>query len=181
MSTIYMYPACYRPQDRMEIRRAVHSGRIESAIDRVNDLDPEILEESPALFFRLQQQRFIELIREGKTEEALEFAQESLAPRGEEHPGFLEDLEKTVALLAFEDKRSSPLGDLLDMAQRQGTAAALNAAILDSRCMEKEARIVSLLKLLLWAQGQLEEKANFPAIRDLANPSASAAAGAATQ
>lgn len=78
----------------MEIRRAVHSGEIESAIDRVNDMNPEILEEDARLFFRLQQQRFIELIREGKTEEALEFAQESLAPRGEENPAFLEELER---------------------------------------------------------------------------------------
>ena len=44
------------------------------------------------LSFHLQQQRLIELIRVGKTEEALEFAQEYLAPRGEENPAFLEEL-----------------------------------------------------------------------------------------
>lgn len=80
----------------MDIRRAVHGGNIEGAIDKVNDFNPEILEEDSRLFFRLQQQRFIELIREGKTEQALEFAQESLAPRGEENPSFLEDLERYI-------------------------------------------------------------------------------------
>ena len=54
----------------------------------------QILEEKHQLSFHLQQQRLIELIRAGKTEEALEFAQEYLAPRGEENPAFLEELGK---------------------------------------------------------------------------------------
>lgn len=28
--------------DRMEIRRAVHTGNVEEAIERVNDLNPEV-------------------------------------------------------------------------------------------------------------------------------------------
>ena len=52
----------------------------------------QILEEKQQLSFHLQQQRLIELIRQGKTEDALEFAQEYLAPRGEENPAFLEEL-----------------------------------------------------------------------------------------
>lgn len=109
--------------DRMEIRKAVQSGDIQDAIERVNDLNPEvcylepflvaahsttctstaqcadrpsgvmqILEEQHQLSFHLQQQRLIELIRQGKTEEALEHAQEYLAPPGEEDPAFLEEL-----------------------------------------------------------------------------------------
>lgn len=53
---------------------------------------PQILEEQHALFFHLQQQRLIELIRAGKTEEALGFAQEYLAPHGEENEALLEEL-----------------------------------------------------------------------------------------
>ena len=41
----------------------------------MNDLDPEILEDQQQLFFHLQQQRLIELIRQGQLQEALEFAQ----------------------------------------------------------------------------------------------------------
>ena len=52
----------------------------------------QILEQKHQLSFHLQQQRLIELIREGNTEEALEHAQEYLAPPGEEDPGFLEEL-----------------------------------------------------------------------------------------
>lgn len=49
--------------------------QLAQAIERVNDLDPEILEEQQELFFHLQQQRLIELIRGGQLAEALEFAQ----------------------------------------------------------------------------------------------------------
>lgn len=47
------------------------------------------MDTNPQLFFHLQQQRLIELIRNGKVEEALEFAQEELAPRGEENVIFI--------------------------------------------------------------------------------------------
>ncbi|KAK9831983.1 hypothetical protein WJX81_005914 [Elliptochloris bilobata] len=153
--------------DRMEIRRAVQRGNVEEAIERVNDLNPEILEEKHQLSFHLQQQRLIELVREGRTEEALEFAQEYLAPRGEEHPAFLGELERTVALLAFEDARSCPVADLMDIAQRQKTASELNAAILASQCQEREPRLPGLLKMLVWAQDHLDEKLIYPRINDL--------------
>jgi hypothetical protein len=52
----------------------------------------QILEEKADLFFHLQQQRLIELVRAGRVEDALGFAQEFLAPCGEEHPAFLEEL-----------------------------------------------------------------------------------------
>jgi hypothetical protein len=58
---------------------------------------PQILEEQQALFFHLQQQRLIELIRQGRTEQALAFAQEYLAPHGEENEAFLEELGALAA------------------------------------------------------------------------------------
>lgn len=103
----------------------------------MNDLNPEILDTNPRLFFRLQQQQLIELIRQGKIDDALQFAMEELAPRGEENKEFLEEIEKTMALLAFEDMEQSPVKELLDNVQRQSTASELNAAILESQCQEK--------------------------------------------
>ncbi|XP_014519127.1 glucose-induced degradation protein 8 homolog isoform X1 [Vigna radiata var. radiata] len=153
--------------DRMAVKKAVQSGNVEDAIEKVNDLNPEILDTNPQLFFHLQQQRLIELIRNGKVEEALEFAQEELAPRGEENQSFLEELERTVALLAFEDVSNCPVGDLLDISQRLKTASEVNAAILTSQSHEKDPKLPSLLKMLQWAQNQLDEKAAYPRINDL--------------
>lgn len=99
-------------QDRMDIRQSIQAGSVEEAIERVNDLDPEvnlytfhdfetpyfrkILDTNPRLFFHLQQQRLIELIRSGKVGEALEFAQEELAPRGEENASLTSTLFDNV-------------------------------------------------------------------------------------
>ena len=47
------------------------------------------------LSFHLQQQQLIELIRSGKIEEALDFAEAFLAPIGEEHPDLLKELGLT--------------------------------------------------------------------------------------
>ncbi|CAG9464060.1 unnamed protein product [Pedinophyceae sp. YPF-701] len=162
------------PQDlgdlpaRTEIRSAVQNGRIADAMERVAELDSEVLEESPALRFRLHQQAFVELIRSGDADAALEYAQEFLAPQGEENEAFLEELERTVALLAFEDRDACPLGSLLDVGQRQESARALNSALLTKQSLPGEPRLVLLLKMMLWAQKQLEEKATFPQIKDLA-------------
>jgi len=154
-------------QDRMNIRNAIQNGNVEEAIERVNDLNPEILDTNPKLYFHLQQQRLIEYIREGKIAEALEFAQDELAPRGEENPEFLEELERTMALLAFDDTTVSPVGDLLHPSQRQRTASELNAAILTSQSQEKDPKLPNMLKMLFWAQDELDEKVLFPKMKNL--------------
>ncbi|KAG0224889.1 hypothetical protein BGW41_004918 [Actinomortierella wolfii] len=153
-------------QDRMIVRTAIQRGNIEEAIDRVNDLNPEILDTNPKLFFHLQQQRLIEYIREGRISEALEFAQEELAPRGEENPEFLAELERTMSLLAFELNAPSPVSDLLTPAQRQKLASELNSALLLSQSQEKDPKLPNMLKMLAWAQQQLEERVIFPKIKD---------------
>ena len=48
----------------------------------------QILDTNPGLFFHLQQQKLIEYIRQGQIAEAIQFAQEELAPRGEENVRF---------------------------------------------------------------------------------------------
>ncbi len=61
----------------------------------------------------------IELIRLRETESALEFAQTQLAEQGEESRECLTEMERTLALLAFDNPEESPFGDLLNMMQRQ--------------------------------------------------------------
>ena len=99
--------------------------------------------------------------------DALDFAQEELAPRGEESPEFLAELEKTMALLAFESSPSAPpaIAELLSPAQRLKTAGEVNAAILESLSQGKDAKLVGLLKLLCWGESMLDEHAEFPKVR----------------
>ncbi|KAG1825849.1 CTLH/CRA C-terminal to lish motif domain-containing protein [Suillus subaureus] len=157
-------------ESRMVIREALQRGDIEEAISRMNDLNPEILDTNPALYFHLQQQKLIEHIRHGRITEALKFAQDELAPRGEESPEFLAELERTMALLAFDSSSSAPaaISELLSPAQRMKTAGEVNAAILESLSQGKEVKLVQLLKLLCWSEGMLAERADFPKVCALA-------------
>ncbi|PWZ02704.1 hypothetical protein BCV70DRAFT_4865 [Testicularia cyperi] len=171
--------------NRMIIRGAIQRGDVEDAIGRVNELDPEILDNNPLLFFHLQQQRLIELIRGGRINEALSFAAEELAPRGEEHPDLLPELERTMALLAFDLPKANgvlaagPLAapqhvaELLSPSQRLKTAGELNAAILASQSQGRDPKLPQLIKMLKYCEDLMGPsgpgKCEFPRL-DLERP-----------
>lgn len=152
----------------------------------------QILESNAKLCFHVQQQQVIELIRCGKVNEALLFAQEYLAYKGEENPDALDDLgafayncasdcilqfktsptlhvsaENTIALIAFEDPNSCPCKHLMELQQRQMIASELNKAILARLNHSTESKLASLVKMLAWCQDRLESRAKFPKLTDL--------------
>ena len=49
--------------DRIKIREAMDQGNIDLVTQMINDFDPELLDMKPTLYFHLQQQKLIELIR----------------------------------------------------------------------------------------------------------------------
>ncbi|OAV90589.1 hypothetical protein PTTG_06172 [Puccinia triticina 1-1 BBBD Race 1] len=170
---------------RMGIKNAIQRGDVDEAITKVNDLNPEILDQNPDLFFHLQQQRMIEYIRHGQIAEALAFAQQELAPRGEENPVFLSELERTMALLAFDtslpangptsatNPNAPPphIQELLLPSQRQRTAGQLNSAILTSQSHGKDPKLPNLLRMMIWGDSLLSARADFykPDLADLLN------------
>lgn len=153
--------------DRMIIRQAIQEGDIDEAMSGAACLDPAILLTNPTLVFHLHQQLLIELIREGKTAEALSFATTELAPTASGGPDstHLAELEATLTLLAFDhpaDADECPVASLLLPSQRQKIASELNAAILANQNQETMPRLPGLLRKVLWAEGQLEGKVRFP-------------------
>ncbi|XP_055605355.1 glucose-induced degradation protein 8-B homolog [Uranotaenia lowii] len=156
--------------NRILIREAVQNGRIQEATHLVNQLHPELLDNDRYLYFHLQQLHLIELIRAGKIEEALTFAQTQISEAGESNPEVLNELERTLALLAFEKPQNSPFADLLDQTHRQKVASELNAAILRMEHQEQSSpRMINVLKLILWAQAELDKKnVKYPKMVDLA-------------
>ena len=137
---------------RMMIRQALERGHPAEAIDKVVDLNPEIVEERPELLFRLKKQEFIELVAQGEQEKALEFAEQELAKRIEDESALLKELETAVALLLFDDPKASPLAHLLDPAYRKETADQLNNAILSSETKDGVSRLPHLIHLMMWMQ-----------------------------
>lgn len=155
--------------DQIRIRDSIETGNIQEAIEQVNDVDPEILDTDPKLFFHLQQQQLLELIKQGDIERVLQFAQSELSARGEENPEFLNELEQSLALLAFEDMSSCPFAELLQHSQRLKVVSELNAALLASQDQEATSKLSTLMKLVLWSQDQLEKKGlSFPKLPNIA-------------
>lgn len=156
--------------DRIKIREAMDQGNIDLVTQMVNDFDPELLDMKPTLYFHLQQQKLIELIRSKNIEEALLFAQTELAPHGEEHPEVLTELERTMSLFAFADPETSPFGDLLKPCQKHKVASELNSAILESQNQQTTTNLHTLLKILLWSQDMLSQnKVAFPKMEDISS------------
>jgi hypothetical protein len=110
--------------DRMAIRSAVHGGGMDTAIARLNDMNPEILETNPSLLFRIKQQRLIELIRASSVSEALDFVQDEMAALCEGNTELLAHLENTLALLAFDLDVAPPAAASSAAADAQGQASA---------------------------------------------------------
>lgn len=155
--------------NRIQIRQAIQNGRTQEATLLVNQLHPELLDNDRYLYFHLQQLHLIELIREGKVEEAVHFAQSQLSESGESEPAILRELERTLALLAFEDPTRSPFADLLDVRHRHKVASEVNTAILKTEHEEStQAKLYSLVRIILWAEEELtKKKVRFPRLSDI--------------
>ena len=111
-------------ENRIKIRDFVASGKIEDARTLIQQLYPELLDEDRYLLFRVQQQQLIELIRQDNIEDAINFAENQMAERGEDDPEVRDELERTMALMAFRDPTSSPFKELLTNKQRENVKLA---------------------------------------------------------
>ncbi|KAK1254424.1 hypothetical protein ACHAPE_005722 [Trichoderma viride] len=151
---------------RQQIQNCIHSGNIQTAIETLNELDPEILDKDKALRFSLLRLQLVELIRVsnasgGDIGPALKFATEQLGPPASTNPAFLEDLETTMALLLFNPDSLEPqLAALLDPSLRRDAADRVNRAILERQSTRREAAIRQLVKMRAWAEGAAREKGN---------------------
>ncbi|KID88720.1 CTLH domain-containing protein [Metarhizium guizhouense ARSEF 977] len=149
---------------RQEIQNHIHSGSIQAAIEALNELDPEILDDDKALHFSLLRLQLVELIRScnsagGDIGPALKFATEQLGPRAPTNPKFLEDLERTMALLLFPPDSLEPqLASLLDPELRRTAADSVNKAILEKQSARRAAAIRQLVKMRAWAENTARDK-----------------------
>jgi len=149
--------------ERVEIRDSIHRGDLQNAIEKINELNPQLLDTDTSLHFSLLRLQLIELIRACTTSSsdtsptdlsaALDFATTHLAPRAPTNPEFLSDLEKTMALLIFPPDNLAPqLAELIDPSLRKEVATRVNQAILESQGAKRDARLRNLIKLRAWSE-----------------------------
>lgn len=162
-------------EGRVEIRNAIYGGDIQTAVEKINELNPQVLDQDSALHFSLLRLQLVELIRtctatpNADISPALTFATTHLAPRAPTNPEFLEDLERTMALLIFPpDNLAPPLAALLDPNLRKDVAKRVNEALLQSQTERTKAKLYDLVKLRAWAEQKAREaKKDLPERIDL--------------
>jgi len=160
---------------RRQIIQSIHSGQIQEAIEALNDLEPQVLDSNPSLHFALLRLQLVELIRTcnatpgGDITPALAFATTQLAPRAPTNKEFMEDLERTMALLVFPpDNLEPPLAALLQPTLRRQVADRVNKAILSSQNIRRDAAIRGLVRLRAWAEDTARQsKKDLPSRLDL--------------
>jgi hypothetical protein len=143
-------------EGRLTIRSAIIDGSTMKAIEMVQELDPTLFDRNPSLHFELRRQHLLDLVREEKAEEALDYASLELAPLVQADGSLRESLEEALLLLVLPNaKHSTSMG----MAQRHQTAGRLNAAIMAGQCVQgyKEPRLQTMLRWLVWTQRLLRE------------------------
>ena len=118
---------------RIEVRRMIENGEIEEAIKKVNNINPEIMETNPELYFEMKRQQLVELIKGGKLEEAIVFAQNNLSnqisrggPENSLAKKFHAEIDKTMTLLMYDDLSASPMHELVEVSSRQRLAGKVN-------------------------------------------------------
>lgn len=124
----------------------------------------KVLDQDTALHFALLRLQLIELIRkataspDGDIAPALAFATTHLAPRAPTNHEFLEDLERTMALLIFPpESLAPPLAALLDPSLRQEVAQRVNQALLHSQGERTKATLFDLVNHRSWANQKAME------------------------
>jgi len=160
---------------RQQVQHSIHMGSIQDAIEALNDLEPQVLDNNPSLHFALLRLQLVELIRTcnstpgGDISPALSFATTQLAPRAPTNPDFLEDLERTMALLVFPPDNLEPqLAALLHPDLRRTVADQVNKAVLTCQNQRRDAAIRNLVRLRAWAESTAREtKKDLPARLDL--------------
>ncbi|VDO09623.1 unnamed protein product [Brugia timori] len=140
---------------RMRIRDDIVEGKIQSAIEKVVKVVPDLLERNPVLHLRLLQQHLIELIRNKMVEEAVAFTQ-SIVEKVDAHPEMEKEMQKAFAMIAFEKPEDSPYTYLLEMSHRQMVANDVNSAILEALNKPSAPKLENLFRLILWSKNVLK-------------------------
>ncbi|GLD95245.1 hypothetical protein PINS_up003889 [Pythium insidiosum] len=145
-------------QTRMRIHQLLLNGEIAKARDKLLHIDASFIDRNGSIGFLLAKQEMIELIKGGQVMAALTFATQHLAPFGEKNSCFLQEIEHTMALLAFENQYQSPLAYLLEPAQRRRVADEVNSAILRLQKQELEPMLPTMVRQYHFIEDQLQSK-----------------------
>ncbi|GIL63044.1 hypothetical protein Vafri_17192 [Volvox africanus] len=119
---------------RSRLRSCLMAGDVDGALSLLSEHCPVVMSDAKRfgeVHFQLACQKYIELVRCGRVEEAVQFAQSTMSQLRGPSPASMESsLRDVVALVAYQNPEASPLAHLLGREQRDAVADAVNAAVL---------------------------------------------------
>jgi len=146
-------------QNRKKIRKFILSGDIPASIATINELYPNELNNFRRACFLLNCQYFIELIRQDKVGEAIDYAQKILSPFKAIESWEESYLQEVLGLLAYTNPYQSSVSHLLGVQQREVVADAVNEFVL---VLEKQhpsqSTLETLMRQLATTQNTLREE-----------------------
>uniref|UniRef100_A0A7N0RBM3 CTLH domain-containing protein n=1 Tax=Kalanchoe fedtschenkoi TaxID=63787 RepID=A0A7N0RBM3_KALFE len=160
IASVKMKPPPYNLDDmekRKETLRFVSEGNVPRAIELTEELAPGLLEKNKDMHFDLLCLHFVELVCAKKCTEAIEFAQTKLTSFGKVQK-YVSKLEDSMAMLAYEEPRNSPMSHLLSADHRQQVADSLNRALLEHKGQPRYPALERLLQQATLARQYLTQE-----------------------
>lgn len=131
----------YALNQRSHLRQLIKSGKIDETFSTLLKWYPQIIEDdTSAICFLLHCQKFIELVRDGKLEEAVLYGRSEF-DKFKKSSAFDDLVKDCAALLAYDQPSKSSVGYLLGESQRELVADAVNAIILSTNPNVKDASL----------------------------------------
>ncbi|KAH6759355.1 SPla/RYanodine receptor domain-containing protein [Perilla frutescens var. frutescens] len=131
----------YALNQRRALRQLIKSGKIDETFSTLRKCYPQIIEDdTSAICFLLHCQKFIELVRDGKLEEAVLYGRSEF-DKFKKSSAYDDLVKDCAALLAYDQPSKSSVGYLLGESQRDLVADAVNAIILSTNPNVKDASL----------------------------------------
>ncbi|XP_011096432.1 ran-binding protein 9 [Sesamum indicum] len=131
----------YALNQRRTLRQLIKSGKIDETFSTLRKWYPQTVEDDTStICFLLHCQKFIELVRDGKLEEAIMYGRSEFE-KFKKLSGFDDLVKDCAALLAYEQPSKSSVGYLLQESQRELVADAVNAMVLSTNPKLKDASL----------------------------------------
>ncbi|CAD6197629.1 unnamed protein product [Caenorhabditis auriculariae] len=124
---------------RSDINNCILRGDMKTAIEKIEEISPNMLANNQEVRFLVHRQNLVEMIREGETEQPFGVCENK--PR----LGF--DMERPTD--------DSPFHTLYGQEQRVAVAKAVNRTLMTSLNRHSESRLAMMFKLLTWAKCEL--------------------------
>ena len=144
----------YELKRRSKIRGLIWDGKFNAAEVELLGLDQSILLACPELQFHLRKLCFIEMFRDAKVADAIQYAQDKLAPLVESYEAknkearneLRKELEEVMALLVFDGAKEAQISAQAKDKQRRQVAFEVNEYVLKYYKLKAGSSIELLLK-----------------------------------